>query len=135
MKYKVDAAIFHEMNRFGIDMCIRNNRGQFIKAKTMWFEGTPPTMEAEVIELKEAIIWLDEMDLSRMCIELDCKLVVDDIIDKSDNLNRIEYGSIMKVYRSLLYFYSNFKISFARRQANYVARCFAKASMFVKFCA
>jgi hypothetical protein len=38
-------------------------------------------MEAEAIGLKVAIIWLGEMDLSRISIELDCKLVVDDIID------------------------------------------------------
>jgi hypothetical protein len=89
-----------------IEGMIKNNRGQFIRAKTMWFEGTPPTMEAGVIGLKEAIMWLGEMDLSRMSIELDCEPVVNDIIDKSDN--RIEYGSILKVCRSLLDFYLNF---------------------------
>jgi hypothetical protein len=93
----------------------------------MWFEGTPPTMEAGVIGLKEAIMWLGEMDLSRMSIELDCEPVVNDIIDKSDN--RIEYGSILKVCRSLLDFYSNFiKISFTRRQANSFPHCLARTS-------
>jgi hypothetical protein len=29
----------------------------------MWFEGTTPTMEAEVIGLEEAIMWLSEMVL------------------------------------------------------------------------
>jgi hypothetical protein len=45
MKCNVDAAIFHEMNRFDIGVCIRNNRGQFIKAKRIWFECTPLAIE------------------------------------------------------------------------------------------
>jgi ribonuclease HI len=39
----------------------------------------------EAAGLKEAIIWLGDMEASRMSIELDCKLVVDDILDCSIN--------------------------------------------------
>jgi hypothetical protein len=46
------------MNMYGIDMCIRNDRGQFIKVKTTWLERLPPTQKAEVVGLKEAIIWV-----------------------------------------------------------------------------
>jgi hypothetical protein len=37
------------------------------------------------VGLKEAIIWLGEMEVSRMSIELDCKLVVEGVIDSSSN--------------------------------------------------
>jgi hypothetical protein len=56
IKCNIDAAIFKELNRHGIGMFIRNNKGEFIRAKTMWFDGTPPAMEAEALGLKEAII-------------------------------------------------------------------------------
>jgi hypothetical protein len=42
LKCNVEVAIFWELNRYGVGMCIRNNKGQFIKANTMWFEGSPP---------------------------------------------------------------------------------------------
>jgi hypothetical protein len=42
LKCNVDAEILSELNRYSVGMCIRNDKGQFIKAKTMWFEGSPP---------------------------------------------------------------------------------------------
>jgi hypothetical protein len=35
--------------------CIWNDQGRFMKAKTMWFYGNPPPMEAEACALKEGI--------------------------------------------------------------------------------
>jgi hypothetical protein len=78
------------------------------------------------VGLKEAIIWLGEMEVSRMSIELDCKLVVEGVIDSSSN--RTELGTILKLCRSLLSFYPNFEISFISRQANCVAYHLARAS-------
>jgi len=59
-------------------------------------------------------------------IELDCKLVVDSIFYR--NSNQAEFGSIISECRSLLKHYSNFKISFVMRQANFVAHTLARAS-------
>ena len=61
-----------------------------------------------------------------MLIELDCKLVVDSIFDR--NSNQVEFGSIISECRSLLKHYPNYKISFVRRQANFVAHTLARAS-------
>ncbi|PNX71221.1 hypothetical protein L195_g027094 [Trifolium pratense] len=65
--------IFVTMSRehlFGIGMCIRGTQGIFMKAKTMIFYGSPPPLEAEAYALKEALIWLGELGLSRVDIEL-----------------------------------------------------------------
>lgn len=99
-------------------MCIRNSQGLFIKALSRWFECTPPPLEAEALGLKEAILWLGELGLSNVLIELDCKLVVDSIVDGTKNQS--EFGNIMSTCRSLLTHFPNFKISFAMRQSNYV---------------
>jgi hypothetical protein len=64
-------------NCFGIGMCIQNHRGLFVKAATTWHEGKPLPREAEAIGLRDAISWLGR--LSKVHIELDCKLVVDNI--------------------------------------------------------
>jgi hypothetical protein len=76
--------------------------------------------------LKEAILWLGELGLSNVHIELDCKLVTDSIMDRTNN--RAEFGNIMSTCRSLLTHFPNIKISFVRRQANFVAHTLARAS-------
>jgi ribonuclease HI len=105
---KVYAAIFYDQRCFGIGMCIRD--------------------KAEAMGLKEAIIWLGEIELSKVSIELDCKLVVDDIGDRS--VNKSEFDNLLSIYRSLLNQCPNIKISFIRRQANYVSHCLARASQY-----
>jgi len=107
-------------------MCIRNHRGMFVKAATIWYEGKPLPREAEAVGLRDAIPWLGRLGLSKVLIELDCKLVIDSIFYR--NSNQAEFGSIISECRSLLKHYSNFKISFVRRQTNFVARMLARAS-------
>ncbi|WJX44042.1 hypothetical protein P8452_31070 [Trifolium repens] len=125
LKCNIDAAIFAELNRFGVGMCLRNDHGQFVKAKTRLMEGTPPALEAEAMGLREALNWLGEIEVFDVSIELDCKPVVDSIMDTSNNHS--EFGKIMSACK-LLQQYPNFKISFIRRQANLVARTLARAS-------
>jgi hypothetical protein len=71
--------------------------------------------------LKEAIIWLGDIS-----IELDYKLVVDNILDISSN--RMEFGNIMKMCQSLLSFYPNLEINFIKRQTNCIAYHLTRAS-------
>jgi len=80
---KLVSSLFKEHHCFDIGMCIRNARGHFMKARTVTYNGVPFTNEAEDRELMEAILWLGEMGMSNVSIELDCKLVVDVILDKS----------------------------------------------------
>jgi hypothetical protein len=49
-----------------------------------------------ILGLKEAIFWLGELGLSNVHIELDCKLVTDEIVDRTDN--QAEFGNIMSTF-------------------------------------
>jgi len=126
IKCNVDAALFRQERAFGIGMCLRNSQGHFIKALTKWYNGIPPAQEAEATGLRDANLWLGHLGLSKVHIELDCKLVVDGIVDSSNNQS--EFGNIMANCRALLQHFPNFKISFVRRQANYVAHSLARES-------
>jgi ribonuclease HI len=126
LKCNVDAAIFEEQRSFGIGMCIRDSHGNFIKASIKWYDGVPPPSEAEAMGLKDAILWLGQLGLSKVQIELDCKLVVESILDRTNSQS--EFGTIINMCRSLLQQFSNFEISFVRRQANYVAHGLARES-------
>jgi ribonuclease HI len=127
LKCNVDAAIFNEQKSFGTGICIRDHRGHVIRASTNWYEGNPLPHEAEAVGLRDAILWLGQLGLSDVHIELDCKLVVDSICDK--NNNQAEFGNIIADCRSLLQQFTNFKISFVRRQANVVAHSLARVSI------
>jgi hypothetical protein len=49
VKCNVDVAIFSELHRFNgcTIVLIRNDRGQFLKTKTMWLESAPKLWEQE----------------------------------------------------------------------------------------
>jgi len=79
-----------------------------------------------VLGLRDAILWLDNLGLSKVHIELDCKLVVDNIVDSSKNESK--FGNIIAICRIILQQHPNFKIGFVMRQANCVAHCLANAS-------
>jgi len=66
-------------------MCIRNSHSHFIKAQPKWYEGVPSPSEAEALDLRDAILWFGNLGLSKVHIELDCKLVVDIIVDSFKN--------------------------------------------------
>ncbi|GAU50382.1 hypothetical protein TSUD_368620 [Trifolium subterraneum] len=81
-KCNVDATIFKDRNCYGTAMCIRDNRGNFIRAQTMWRKGSPLPHEAEAGSLKEALHWIKNLGYTNISLELDCKLVVDGVADK-----------------------------------------------------
>lgn len=41
VKYDVDAAIFKDNRCYSIRMCMRDAHGEYIVAKTVWFQGIP----------------------------------------------------------------------------------------------
>lgn len=74
----------------------------------------------------DVIWWLGQLGLSKVCIELDCKLVIDIIVDRWNNHS--ECGNIMAICRVMLQHFLNFKLSFIRRQANFIAHSLIRAS-------
>jgi hypothetical protein len=66
-KCNIDAAI-KEQNRFGAGMCIRDLRGNFIRAQMIWTYGNPLPHKAEPRSLKAAISWLHVLGFSIIAI-------------------------------------------------------------------
>jgi hypothetical protein len=88
-------------------MCLRDVNGKFIVAKTAWFYGIPQPQEAEARGLKEVIIWLGTQSLEAVCVELDCKLVVDVISNNFRTSSKL--GAILKSCKASLSLYPNLK--------------------------
>jgi ribonuclease HI len=105
VKCNVDATIFKDEGCYGVNMCLRDENGHFIAAKTTWSHNLAQPQEAEARGLKEAIIWLDYRGLTEVSTKLDCKQVVDDI---SNNIGiNSKLGAILNSCKALLFFFSS----------------------------
>nr|KYP41081.1 hypothetical protein KK1_037561 [Cajanus cajan] len=107
-------------------MCIRNDHGHFLTAKTGWAHGLPPVHEAEATALLTAIQWIVTLSLPHVTLESDCKSVLDAL--SRTQSHHSEYGSLLNKCRRLLHNHPNLSLKFILRQANRVAHCLARAS-------
>ncbi|KAJ1406846.1 Ribonuclease H-like superfamily [Sesbania bispinosa] len=90
VKCNVDAALFADQNGFGVGLCLRDDKGQYIKSKVLYHHGSPPPREAEALGLLDALSWLGELGMLEVDIELDCKEVVDALHGEAGSLNEFE---------------------------------------------
>ena len=114
-------------NKLGIGMCIRNEEGRFIRAKTMWFSPVCSVDVGEALGLFYAIQWVRELRLQNVDFEVDSKRVA--YYFNRSNRDITVFGNIMD--SNIHYCLSNLEnshVEFIRRQANAVAHELAKAS-------
>jgi ribonuclease HI len=121
-----DGTIFYQLVGYGIGICIRDEKGEFVKAKSPWKETCIPPQEAEAIGLYKALLWLRALGIQHVTIELDCKSVVDGVVGNITSV--AEHGTIIRKCKTLLNCLQNFKVNFIWRQANLVAHTLARES-------
>jgi hypothetical protein len=99
-------------------MCIRDEMGAFVLAKTEWFN---PICEVHIGELN----WVHELQLGSVDFELDSKREVHQFSPPNSDVN--EFGDIIDNCRSLFtQFYVNSNVEFVRRQTNEEANTLAR---------
>ncbi|MCI18516.1 60S ribosomal protein L23, partial [Trifolium medium] len=86
MKCNVDAACYAAENKYSIGACLRDDHGNFVKAISTHFIGQPSVHEAEAQGLLITLKWLQQMQITRIEIEMDCLQVVQNIARKMKNL-------------------------------------------------
>jgi hypothetical protein len=129
-KYKcnIDASFSLVLNKVGIGMCIRDNQGNFVTARTEWRE---PILDVEIGEafgLLRALKWTDELQLHNTDFEIDCKRVVDSLYSK--RTYNSDLGAILNDCRTMLATnFVNSDVKFIRRQANEVAHKLARVAL------
>jgi len=77
VKCNVDASFSTSMNRCGIGICIRDEEGQFVRAKTLWFSPMCLVDVGEALGLYHAMRWVNELRLPNVDFEVDLKRVAD----------------------------------------------------------
>jgi hypothetical protein len=61
----------------GIGICIRDDHGKFVLARSDLITPITSVEVGEAIELLHALRWVDELQIHEMDFEVDCKMVVE----------------------------------------------------------
>jgi ribonuclease HI len=80
----------------------------------------------EAMGLLSALRWVNELQLSSLDFEMDCKRVVDGL--HSNRTNTSDLGAILSDCRLILATSLNSHVKFIRRQANEVAHILARVA-------
>ncbi|GAU17471.1 hypothetical protein TSUD_340140 [Trifolium subterraneum] len=124
-KCNIDASFSSTHNKVGIGMCIRDDQGRYVAAKTEWLEPILDVEIGEAMGLFSAVKWVDELRLSDVDFEMDCKRVVDCL--HSSRTYNSDLGDILRDCRVILATnLVNSHVKFIRRQANEVAHRLAR---------
>ena len=131
----MDASVYAGQNYFSIGMVTRNHQGHYVEGKTMQFGECVPMMEAELVEIAEALKWIGEVPMrTQVTLESDSLLSIDAI--NSSNNNLLEMGNLISLCREFLKRRNGVKVGYIRKQANRlvhsIARIPCKSNSFVE---
>jgi len=124
LKCNVDASFSTAMNRTRINICVKDDDGAFVLAKTITFNVIHSVHVGEALGLYYAMEWLSDMQLHNVDFETDSKTTHDAFHAPKDDVS--EFGHIISACRSLFNNHlTNSRVEFTRRQANEVAHALA----------
>ena len=124
-KCNVDASFSNSLNKVGIGVCIRDEEGRFVLARTEWFSPIVDVDLGGAMRLLTAMQWVKDLQLLNMDFEMDSKTVVDSVHGGSNGVSN--YMAIINDCRHMLAIdLTNLDLKFIRRQANGAAHSLAK---------
>lgn len=126
VKVTVDAATFKDREEFGLGLVARDSNGGLIQAKAVLHHGTVVPELAEVMAVKEALSWVEQMRWEKVILETGSLVTVQAI--RSRVYMRSPFGLIVEECRRKIEQLNNFYLYFIRRSANMVADHLARAS-------
>ncbi|XP_074374021.1 uncharacterized protein LOC141714399 [Apium graveolens] len=125
VKINIDAACHDQVGYIGAGCIVRDDRGRFIRARSIKIRGGWQPREAEALSLKEALSWVREWRSSRCVFELDAKIVVEAVYTNGGNSN---FHTIIEDCRDILKHFQEVLVVFDHQSANTVAHLLAQAA-------
>ncbi|XP_074364595.1 uncharacterized protein LOC141705594 [Apium graveolens] len=122
-KVNVDASVYDGSSSFKIGLVLRDDSGSFIAGLQSCMAGQVSSMEAEVIDVHEALCSIQSLGLGNIAVECDALNVVSAVQKGTVYFLRL---GILDSCRHILRQRSDLKIQHVRRQANSVAHNIAK---------
>ncbi|CAN1170804.1 hypothetical protein LINPERHAP2_LOCUS29201 [Linum perenne] len=105
-------------------MIIRRDDGSVMQFRTSTGRGCPEAKECEAKALLDALLWLRELGIRNIKIEMDSQVVCQAMNSMEDDVT--EYGDIIRRCKSLVG--QNMKICFIRKDRNVAAHVLARQS-------
>jgi len=99
-KCNVDAAFSQARKRVGIGVCIRDDEGRYVLAKTEWMTPLLDVDLGEALGLLSAMYWVRDLQLGIVDFELDSKTVVDSLYDSKSGVSN--FSAVINDCRRLL---------------------------------
>lgn len=131
VKINVDAAIFEATGSVGLGSVIRDEHGNFVRARSQKIEVQLYPREAEAEGLKQAVSWVKDLGFKHCIFEMDAKVVVD-AIKKVKGC--AYFHTIVLDCVDLLKHFDNVLVQFVHRSANAVAHTLARAAHSLSGC-
>ena len=122
-KINFDAAVFKPLNLAGIEVVIRDWRGEVMTALSMPIALASTIADLEALACRRAVMFAVEKDLQNVIFKEDSASVIN-ISQESPVLN--SYGDIVDDIRSLVSIFQSLKFVFVHRSCNVVADALAK---------
>jgi hypothetical protein len=99
LKCNIDASFSNSLNRTGIGVCIRDDEGSFVLAKTINFSPKCSVPLGEALGLLHALQWLRDLRKDNIDFVLDSKIVTEAFHRQRPDVT--EFGQVMSAIRSL----------------------------------
>ncbi|XP_074374808.1 uncharacterized protein LOC141715232 [Apium graveolens] len=109
----------------GVACIARDDIGRFLGARSFNYRGYTQIREAEVVGLRDALVWMEKWRTTNCIFELDVKLVLKVIYN---NKGRSNFHSIIDDCVSLLQYFENVLVVHEYRSSNNVAHMSARVA-------
>src|SRR4030067_946497 len=127
LKCKIDASFSDSLNKTGIGICLRDDEGTFVLAKTVSISPRCPVPLGEVLGLFHAIEWLSDMKFDNVDFALDSQLTTTAFNHHREDVT--EFGQVISACKRLFTSsFTNSQVEFNKRQANMVAHTLARVA-------
>ncbi|GAU48309.1 hypothetical protein TSUD_324900 [Trifolium subterraneum] len=126
VKCNVDVAFLPGSGRTSVEVCFRDNSGQFMAGMTQWKQTVISPVEGEAWALLLAMEEARHRGLDRVQFESDSKVLIEAIHMKRRGNSK--FLSIVHYILSIMSSFLNVEVKFVRRQANSVAHTLARAA-------
>jgi hypothetical protein len=126
VKINMDGAVFEDINKIGVGVVIRNDKGDFLAALSSLENWGSSPEDAEAIAATKAISFAASICLFDVILEGDSLNLMRALKDVNPNLSRI--GHLIDYVKSESFLFRSVEFSFTPRAGNSVAHCLARYS-------
>jgi len=127
LKCNIDASFSQEWNGTGIGICVRDDDGATVLAKSMSFSPLCHVFVGEALGLFYALDWLSDIQMDNVDFVVDSKTTSDAFHSNRSDVS--EFGHIITVQKLFTFQFTNSRVEFNRRQANEVAHALAREAV------